>query len=185
MTARLVLICHASTTAVRKAVFPADEPLDESGRKAAAALAKQLPVTDLCWTSPELRTRQTAEALQRNAVTLPTLHDCDYGAWKGCTLEEVSARDPGAVAAWLRDPAAAPHGGESLLSLMQRVAQWLQEKNSTDQHAILVSHATIIRAAVVHAIEAPPQSFWRIDVAPLSVTRLSGRQGRWNVTCPA
>jgi len=46
---------------------------------------------------------------------------------------------------------------------------------------IVVTHATIIRAAIVHAIDATPQSFWRIDIAPLSGTRLSGTQGRWNL----
>jgi broad specificity phosphatase PhoE len=45
-----------------------------------------------------------------------------------------------------------------------------------------VTHASIIRAAVVHAIEAGPQSLWRIDIAPLSITRLSGTNGRWNLT---
>jgi broad specificity phosphatase PhoE len=181
MTARLTLICHASTDAVRKAAFPADEPLDRHGHADAAALADKLPGADRCWTSPELRTRQTAEALHLNAISLSTLRDCDYGAWKGYTLDEILTRDPEAVETWLRDPAAAPHGGESLLSLMQRVAQWLEGEKAMDRHSILVSHATVIRAAIVHAIDALPKSFWRIDVAPLSVTRLSGRGGRWNL----
>ena len=46
----------------------------------------------------------------------------------------------------------------------------------------MVTHATIIRAAIVQAIGAPPQSFWRIDIAPLSITRLSGDDGRWNLS---
>jgi broad specificity phosphatase PhoE len=45
----------------------------------------------------------------------------------------------------------------------------------------VITHAAVIRAAIVHAIEATPQSFWRIDVAPLSCTRLSGTNGRWNL----
>jgi broad specificity phosphatase PhoE len=183
MTARLILICHGSTDAVRKAAFPADEPLDRRDQAGAAALAAQLPGADRCWTSPELRTRQTAEALKLNATALAALRDCDYGAWRGLTFEEVRARDPKAIAAWLGDPSVAPHGGESLLSLMQRVAQWLDGESATDRRAILVTHATIIRAVIVHAIAAPPESFWRIDIAPLSVTRLSGRDGRWNLVC--
>jgi broad specificity phosphatase PhoE len=181
MTARLTLICHASTDAVRKAAFPADEPLDRHGAADAAALADKLPSADRCWTSPELRTRQTAAALNLKAISLSTLRDCDYGAWKGCRLDEVLARDPKAVATWLRDPAASPHGGESLLSLMQRVAQWLDGEKTIDRHSILVTHATVIRAAVVHAIEAAPNSFWRINIAPLSVARLSSNDGRWNL----
>jgi broad specificity phosphatase PhoE len=181
MTARLTLICHASTEAVRKAAFPADEPLDRRDQADAAELAQRLPRVDRCWTSPELRTRQTAELLKLNAISLSTLHDCDYGAWTGRTFEEILARDPKGVEAWLNDPAAAPHGGESLLSLMQRIAEWLEGEKAMDRRAILVTHATVVRAAIVHAIDATPKSFWRIDVAPLSVTRLSGKDRRWNL----
>jgi broad specificity phosphatase PhoE len=181
MTARLTLICHASTQAMRKAAFPADETLDGRDRTDAAELAKRLPSADRFLTSPELRTRQTAELLRLDAVSLSTLRDCDYGAWKGRAFEEVLAREPKAVEAWLRDPAAAPHGGESLLSLMQRIAQWLEGEKMMDRRSILVTHPSIVRAAIVHAIDAPPMSFWRVDVAPLSVTRLSGKDGRWNL----
>jgi broad specificity phosphatase PhoE len=181
MTSRLILICHGSTDAVRKAAFPADEPLDSHGHKAAATLAPHLPAVERCWTSPELRARQTAEALQRDALTLPELCDCDYGSWRGRTFADVLAQEPAAIAAWLRDPAAVPHGGESLMSLAQRVARWLGGQQGTDGRILVVTHATIIRAAIVHAIEAPMQSFWRIDVAPLSITCLSGIGGRWNL----
>jgi broad specificity phosphatase PhoE len=74
----------------------------------------------------------------------------------------------------LRDPAATPHGRESILSLMRRVADWLAGENGEYHLSIVVTHATIIRAAIVHAIEATPQSFWRIDIALLSLRRLSG-----------
>ncbi len=181
MAARLTLICHASTGAVRKAAFPADEPIDHRDEADAAELAKRLPRGESCWTSPELRTRQTAQLLKLDALPLSELRDCDYGAWKGCTFEAMLARDPNGIAAWLRDPAAAPHGGESLLRLMQRMAQWLEGEKVMDRRSILVTHASIVRAAIVHAIGAPPKSFWRIDVAPLSVTHLSGNDGRWNL----
>jgi broad specificity phosphatase PhoE len=181
MTARLILICHASTDAVRKAAFPADEPLDEQGRTAAAALAGRLPRADRCLTSPEPRTRQTAEALHLSAIVAPTLHECRYGNWGGRPLTDVQAQRPEAVALWLDDPAASPHGGETILSLMQRVAAWLTGEQTQQQQTIVVTHATIIRAAIVHALGAVPQSFWRIDIAPLSITRLSGADGRWNL----
>jgi broad specificity phosphatase PhoE len=180
MTARLTLICHASTAAVRKAAFPADEPIDGRDQADAVDLAKRLRV-DRCWTSPELRTRQTAELLKLDAISLAELHDCDYGAWKGHTFAEILARDPKGIEAWLRDPASVPHGGESLLSLMQRIGHWLEGESAMDRRSILVTHASIVRAAIVHAIGASPKSFWRIDVAPLSVTRLSGKDGRWNL----
>lgn len=181
MTARLILICHGSTDAVRRSAFPADEPLDDQGKAQTAALAASVPRADCVWTSPELRARQTAEALCCDATALPALRECDYGGWKGHAFADVLARDPDGIAAWLHDPAATPHRGESLLSLMQRVAQWLDAEKATDRRALLITHASIIRAAIVHALAAPPQSFWRIDIAPLSVTRLSGAHSRWNL----
>lgn len=181
MTARLILVCHASTEALRNAAFPGDEPLDRSDQSDVAELAGLLPIADRCWTSPELRTRQTAEMLKLNAISLSVLRDCDYGAWKRSTFEDVLGRDPQGVATWLTDPTAAPHGGESLSSLMQRIAQWLDAEKVMDRRSIVVTHPSIVRAAVVHAIDASPRSFWRVDVGPLSITRLSGKDGRWNL----
>jgi broad specificity phosphatase PhoE len=65
---------------------------------------------------------------------------------------------------------------------MQRVAEWLEGEKARNHRAIVVTHATIIRAAIIHAIDAGPKSFWRIDIAPLSITRLSGANGRWNLS---
>ena len=182
MTARLILICHGSTAATRGSCFPSDEPLDESGKAGAAALAGRLPRADRWLTGPELRTRQTAEALGLVAAVEPALRDCDYGAWSGRSLKDVHAREPEAVAAWLRDPAATPHGGESVLSLMQRVADWLRGEQTYPRRSIAVTHSSVIRAAIACAIGAPPQSFWRLDIAPLSISRLSSDGQRWNLS---
>jgi broad specificity phosphatase PhoE len=182
VTARLILVCHASTAAVRGASFPADEPLDDHGKADAAASAGRLPDAERRLTAPEARTRQTAELLGLDAAVVPALRDCDYGAWRGRSFDDVHAREPDDVSAWLSDPAAAPHGGESILALLARVADWLGDEQTHHARTIAVTHAAVIRAAIVTAIGAPPASFWRIDLAPLSVTRLSGAGGRWNVS---
>jgi broad specificity phosphatase PhoE len=181
VTARVILICHGSTDAVRAARFPADEPLDELGLKNIKVLADRLPEAGRCWTSPERRTRQTAQALGFNAQIEPLPRDCDYCAWAGRTFDEVYAHELDAASAWLRDPTATPHGGESIAAVIRRVGQWLADERARRQRTIVVTHPAIIRAAIVHAIEAAPQSFWRIDIAPLSVTRLSSLRGRWNL----
>lgn len=181
-TTRLVLICHGSTDAVRQAKFPSDEPLDESGLKRAQALAVSLPKADRCWTSPEVRARQTAEALNLNAEVQPILRECDYGEWTGRAFDQVHARDPVAVSEWLCDATLAPHGGESIFTLMQRVKEFLATELPHHRQVIVVTHATIVRAAIVLAIKATPHSFWRIDIAPLSITKLSGVHNRWNLS---
>jgi broad specificity phosphatase PhoE len=69
-----------------------------------------------------------------------------------------------------------------LQDLLSRVAQWLDAQGGELGLTVVVTHASVIRAAIVHAIEAGPRSFWRIDVSPLSVTRLSGDRGRWTLS---
>jgi broad specificity phosphatase PhoE len=182
MTARLTLICHGSTDAVRAAAFPQDEPLDHHGKTGAAELVGSLPNVDCCWTSPELRTRQTAEALGLSADIQPMLRECDYGRWAGKKFSEIVADEPDAANSWLHDPTAAPHGGESILDLIRRVATWLADEAVRDQRSIAVTHSTIIRATIVHVMDAPSQSFRRVDIRPLSVTRLSCLRGRWNLS---
>lgn len=181
VTPRLILICHASTAATRRSCFPADEPLDGLSKADAMAIAGRLPSADRWLTGPELRTRQTAVALGFDAAVEPTLRDCDYGSWAGQKFEDVCARQPEAVAEWLHDAAATPHGGESLHSLMQRVSDWLLREQPYPRTSIVVTHSSVIRAAIVHAIGAPAQSFWRVDIAPLTITRLSGDGNRWNL----
>ncbi|MGO9430831.1 histidine phosphatase family protein [Rhodoblastus sp.] len=181
MTTRLKLLCHASTSAVRTSAFPADEPLDMQGRQKLAAFPHGLLRADRYLTSPALRASQTAEILQLNATVEPMLRDCDYGRWTGRSFDEVQTQEPEAVAEWVQNPGAAPHGGESILALMERVATWLDAQNGMSGQTVAVTHAAVIRAAIIHAIEAGTRSFWRIDVAPLSLTRLGGNNGRWTL----
>lgn len=179
---RLLLIRHASTDAVRRAAFPIDEPLDAAGREAAGALAGRLGRGEaLC--SPALRARETAAAAQLAEPAIDAaLGECDFGSWCGRTLAEVHEDDPDGVGAWMTDPAASPHGGESLDDMLARVASWLERQAGCDGRAIAVTHAGVVKAAVVHALGAPPAAFWRIDVTPLAVTELHAHDGRWTVT---
>jgi broad specificity phosphatase PhoE len=181
----LRLLCHAATAAVRTSAFPADEPIDSQARQKLASLPFRLSHADRCWTSPALRARQTAQGLQLDAAVEPMLRDCDYGRWAGRAFDDVQAKEPDAIAEWLRDPTSAPHGGESIVALIERVAAWLDRESETPGRILAITHASIIRAAIVHAIDAPAHSFWRIDIAPLSLTRLSGAHSRWTLAAIA
>ena len=180
MTTRLSLVCHGPTAANRSIAFPADEPLDPRSLSKLTALSS-LRDADRFWTSPALRAVQTAKALLLDATVDPSLRDCDYGRWSGLSFEDVQAREPEALVEWMGDSAASPHGGESTLNVMARVAAWLDEQKKTTGRVVAVTHATVIRAAVIHAIGATSVSMARIDIAPLSVVRLSGHDDRWNL----
>jgi broad specificity phosphatase PhoE len=49
---------------------------------------------------------------------------------------------------------------------------------------IAVTHAAVIRAAVIGVLGAPPQSFWRIDVEPMSLVDLRSDKRRWALRVP-
>jgi broad specificity phosphatase PhoE len=181
VTTRLRLLCHASTSAVRNFAFPADEPLDPQGRQKLAAAPHRLRHGNRCFASPALRALQTAEGLGLDATIEVALRDCDYGKWTGLALDDVQAQDPDAVSEWIRNPEAAPHGGESVVALIARVSSWLEAQKATPGIIVAVTHASVIRAAIVCALEAEARSFWHIDIAPLSLTELSANNGRWTL----
>jgi broad specificity phosphatase PhoE len=45
-------------------------------------------------------------------------------------------------------------------------------------HAIVVTHASVIRAAIVNVFQAPSSAFWRLDLEPLSFTSLDAARTR-------
>ena len=121
LASRLILIAHAATEAQRRAAFPLDEPLEQREMAKIATLGWKAPRSNRIVSGPERRAKQTAEALGLLAEKADELRDCDYGAWRGYTLSEVEQRQPEEVLAWLSDPGAAPHGGESILQLITRI----------------------------------------------------------------
>ena len=184
MPARLTLIAHAATMAQRRAAFPLDEPVDERELAKIAALSWSAPAAQHILAAPERRTQQTAHALGLLPAAAMELHDCDYGTWRGRGIAEVQTGDPEGIAAWLTDTTAAPHGGESIESLTRRVGGWMEEQRDAG-HVIAVTHPAVVRSAIVHALQSPLQAFWRVDVAPLTLTdiRFNGRV--WTMRCAA
>lgn len=179
---RLLLVRHAPTDATRVSAFPVDEPLDDRGWRAAERLAAAVPSDCETLTSPALRCRQTAAAAGFEPALAPEIEECDFGSWRGRTLADVHAEDPDATRAWMTDPDARPHGGESLSAFAARVARWLDEQAQIDGRALAITHAGVVKGALVHALGAPVEAFWRFDAAPLALTELHAHDGRWTVT---
>ena len=82
----------------------------------------------------------------------------------------------------MTDPDSAPHGGESLRAFSARVGAWLDGQAGRAGTCVAITHGGVVKAAVVHALAAPIEAFWRVDCAPLSRTELHAHDGRWTLT---
>jgi broad specificity phosphatase PhoE len=127
---------------------------------------------------PELRCAQTASTLGWESVVVDdAVADLDNGSWRGKSLGDVARDD---LLSWLTDPDAAPHGGESVRDVLDRVSAWLDGLGEVGRLGVVTSPA-VVRAVVLTSLGAPASAFWRVDVAPLTVTHVYGSAGRWTM----
>jgi broad specificity phosphatase PhoE len=175
------------TDAMAAGRFPTDEPLSTVGRRqpdASIDLDIRRHPDDpanpgyTALAGPEQRCVQTAELLGLHPTVEPRIADLDCGRWRGDVLGGVRAAD---LAVWLTDPTRAPHGGESVVELVDRVAGWLESLTASHSQTVAVTHPAVIRAAILVALDAPPKSFWRIDISPVSRTVMHFRGHAWTL----
>ncbi|MEU8403539.1 histidine phosphatase family protein [Nonomuraea sp. NPDC048892] len=177
----MLFVRHATTPGMRAARFPAEEDADAADLARAAALGPALAATVAwAWAAPARAARQTAAALGLDARIVPALAEADCGRWRGLPYERVAREEPDALASWLSDPHAAPHGGESRAALAIRVAAWLDSVRE-EPGGVVVCDAGAIRAALGHALGLDPPAAGRIDLAPLSTTELAVTREGWRV----
>ncbi|WP_329279286.1 histidine phosphatase family protein [Streptomyces sp. NBC_01451] len=185
MQLRVTFVAAARSSPLLAERFDDDRPLDQAGWEEVQRAAQDLvplAAAELRYCSPTPRSRATGDALGYGPLVQLALRDCDMGRWRGLTLGEAMAREPESVDAWLADPSATPHGGESLRDFISRVGGWLDTRPADDNGRIVaVAEPSVVRAALVYALKAPPSTYWNLDVRPLSTTVVTGRTGRWNL----
>ncbi|GAB2445132.1 histidine phosphatase family protein [Streptomyces incanus] len=185
MALRVTFVAAAGSSSRLTERFGDDRPLDRAGWSEVQYVAHALlplAAADLRYCSPNPRSRATGDGLGYTPLVQLALRDCDMGRWRGLTLGEAMAREPEAVDAWLADPRATPHGGESLLDFITRVGGWLDTRPAEDNcRVVAVAEPSVIRAALVYALKAPPATYWNIDVRSLSRVSVAGRAGRWSL----
>lgn len=174
---RLTLMCHARTVAQKLARFPTNEAVEESA-VASDSLASRFATARRLICGPELRTCQTAAWFGHDAQVVEALRDCDWGRWQGQSIKDLQRDEPDALQAWLEDPHAAPHGGESVAQLHERVAAWLVSLQAMPGHVVAVTHPFVIRAALMQVVQG--EAFHSLDVEPLAAVDLRFT-GRWRL----
>jgi broad specificity phosphatase PhoE len=175
-----MLVRHALCAQSEQVLFghAIDPPLDARGESQAHALAQRLTreVPALVETSPRLRTRQTAAAIASAARcalhSTSALDEVDFGRWGGRSFAELEHDSHWRQWNSARGTATTP-GGEHYRAIQARVLAYLDELSSTFSGTlVLVTHAEIIRAALLQLLGMSADEFMRIEIAPASLTIL-------------
>ena len=171
----IVLLRHGQTrlNAEGRLAGRLDVPLTGVGEvqakaAAAAVLARRAPVRVV--SSPLLRARQTAAAFGLPVEVDERWIELDYGVYDGRAPSDMP---DDMWAAWRADPAWAPEGGESLVSVGRRVRHACEELSTSvppDADVVIVSHVSPIKAAVAWALGVGVETSWRLFLSPGSIT---------------
>lgn len=163
-----------------------DHPCDCTHDALFTNLAKQLPEDAVWYTSPLLRTIQTADALIAAGAKAPAplrepgFIEQSFGEWQGMKYTDLHAsRGDAWHRFWLAPAAEAPPGGESFITLLDRVSEAVERL--TERHRgrdiVAVTHGGTIRAAIAHALQIPPETALAFMVENVSLTRLEHVDG--------
>jgi broad specificity phosphatase PhoE len=186
---RILLARHGETDWNRDGRWQghADKPLNDVGRRQAAALAQHLAgeSVDALYTSDLARARQTAEAVELatglQATVDADLREVDVGEWTGCNRAEAKARDPEWYEEWLTGAVSGYRGGETYLQLHERSVRAFQRVLAAQdgRTAVIVCHGGNIRAIVSDVVGLGPDQRWRVaSAANCSLTTIERRHGR-------
>lgn len=157
-----------------------DEPLDLRGEGQARALAKRfMAFPELTVeSSPRRRARHTAgiiAAMRETVVRIaPQMDEIDFGIWSGRSFAAL-ADDPHWVR-WNRYRAVTrTPAGDCIRDVQERAMTHFRKLHQTvgDGTVVIVTHAEVIRAVVLLALQAPIENYRRLDVSPASLTMLS------------
>jgi len=184
----LVLVRHGATSHTADKRFSgglagSNPGLTEEGRAQVREVAEWLaPIgeaVDAVVASPVRRTRESGEILAArldlDLVEEPGFAEMEFGTWDGMSFGEVRDQHPAELEKWLGDLDLAPGGGESFREVEKRVLAGLARV--VERHAggtvIVVSHVTPIKTLIAHAVGAPLDALFRMELSTASVSVVS------------
>jgi broad specificity phosphatase PhoE len=153
--------------------------LGEEGRAQARRLADRLarePIAAL-HASPLERARETAAPIAERLRLQPEIHEAineiDMGEWSGRSFDELHG-DPRWPSWNNARSVSRPPRGESMLEVQARVVGHLERARAAyrDRAVVLVSHADVIKAALLYCLGMPLDGYRLFDIGPASVSTL-------------
>ncbi|MCO7220633.1 histidine phosphatase family protein [Klenkia sp. PcliD-1-E] len=166
-----------------------DPPLDDTGRaqarRAAEALAAELPAEALVVTSDLVRARDTAQALADSLGTRlriePRLREHGLGSWEGRTREDVARDLPEQYADWTHGRPVRGRGGEDPADVARRALAAVADLPPAPV-AVLVTHGGTGGRLIEALLSLGPEH--RRIFGPLGNchwTELAHQGSRWRV----
>jgi alpha-ribazole phosphatase len=158
-----------------------DFPADLDGHVNVPGQAGRLPQEALWFTTPLVRTGQTAQALMSAAdiAITPTLEpqfiEQDFGTWQGRKRADIYAEMSRDHPYWHSPATTAPPQGESFNTMAERVHTCIEAMNRrhAGQNLVVVAHGGPIRAAVALALNLDTDTAsTSLSIDTLSLTRL-------------
>ncbi|MFD9500691.1 bifunctional RNase H/acid phosphatase [Streptomyces sp. NPDC060035] len=185
--ATFILLRHGETALTPGKRFSgsggSDPELSDTGRHQAACAAEAFEARGTVQeivSSPLRRCRETAAAVAGRLGLRVRIEDglreTDFGAWEGLTFAEVRERYGPDLTTWLASPDAAPTGGgESFAEVADRVSAARDRliARYAGRTALVVTHVTPIKTLVRLALGAPPDSMFRMELLPASVSTVA------------
>lgn len=153
----------------------------------AAALTRRLPPVAVWLSSPLLRARMTGLALRDGVdpIAIPDFNEQNYGLWQGRSHNDAYAANRSLD--WSNPADIRPQEGESFADVCLRVGAAVDRlsEHYAGHSIVALGHQTTIRAAVGHALGLTPAAMMRVEIAPLSMSRLTCRMvggiAQWSV----
>ena len=175
----VLLIRHGHTDAIGRRLVGRTPGvhLTSAGEAQARRLVDRLSAThlDAIYVSPLERARETAAPLAASRALTPRVLDdlteVEFGEWTGLTFAELDTREDWRLFTVRRGTALVP-GGEPAPAVQSRIVGALERLRRAHPGGMVaaVSHADVIRAAVMHDAGAPLDLIHRFAIMPASIT---------------
>lgn len=163
---RIVLIRHAEPDddARGRCYGRLDVGLSEPGRTHARRLSRL--ASDVVYTSPRRRARETAEVLGSSLVD-ERLRELDFGELEGRTYDEIAVERPDLYRRWMEEPTRVRFpGGEGFADLRARACAALADIRAAHDGEVVavVTHGGVVRACLAEALGLPDERIFALDV---------------------
>lgn len=195
---RIYLMRHGETDYNKKGLIQGslDVPLNEYGLELARLTRQGFDAEglrfDVCYCSPLIRARQTADILLEGTDTPliiePRIREMSFAEGEGVPLADISVKPEYAnIDALFHDPKAyrATEIGESYEALFERVRDFLEQelypKERQYDRVLLCCHGGIIRAFLAFMKKLDLDQFWNNHQPNCSVNIIDVKEGQLHI----